>query len=65
MFRVLAPGCVVMTVLFVVVANVMDRSGWTRLDGLLIVNTGGLAVVIAVLLVVLYALACQLKFKKN
>ena len=35
------------------------------MDGLLIVNTGGLAVVIAVLLVVLYALACQLKFKKN
>ena len=62
-FKVTAPSCAVIMVVLVAVANIMDRSGWSRLDGLLIVNTGGLALIIVVLLVVVYALAYQLKFK--
>ena len=65
LLRVVAPSCAVMMITFVVVANIMDRSGWSRLDGLLIVNTGGLALIIVVLLVVVYALACHLRFKQN
>lgn len=65
LFKVFAPSCAVMVVVLVALAYHMDRSGWSRLDGLVILNTGGFALVVVALLLVVYVLAYMLKFKES